>query len=97
MTIGRRSARRTVLSAYPFGAAGMPSPAAGAVSLFVLVSVILVLVFLLGTFVLVRNARRRRATAERQPPAPTSADDVWAMHKLPEEDDRAEPDAQDRR
>ncbi len=69
--------------------------AAGALSLFLLVGVVLGLVFLLGSIVLVRNAGRQRAASKQQRSPPTSADDVWAMHKPPEEDDREEPDAQD--
>ncbi len=68
--------------------------AAGALSLFLLVGVVLGLVFLLGSIVLVRNASRQRAASKQQRSPPTSAGDVWAMHKPPEEDDREEPDAQ---
>ncbi len=64
--------------------------AAGALSLFVLVGVVLLLVFLVGAVVLVWTARRRRAFAGRRRPTPTPAEDVWAMHKLPDDTDRDE-------
>ncbi len=62
--------------------------AAGALSLFLLVGIVLLLVFVVGAVVLVWTARRRHAFAGRQRSAPTPAEDVWAMHKLPDDVDR---------
>ncbi len=79
--------------ALPLAALGQPDErgkAAGALSLFVLVGIVLLLVFLVGAFVLVWTARRRQAFAGRQRSAPTPAEDVWATHKLPDDVDRDE-------
>jgi len=54
----------------------------------------LVLVFLLGTWAMVRFRRRMVALITAKPAPPTPSDDVWQMHKLPE-DDRADPDGLD--
>ncbi len=61
--------------------------AAGALSLVLLAGFILLLIVLLVTMAVVRSARRRSQATHRQRPAPTQADDVWAMHKLPDETD----------
>lgn len=49
-----------------------------------LVGLLLVLVFLAGTYVLVRSSRRflERTRRERAPPTPVP--DIWSMHKAPE-------------
>ena len=68
-----------------------PAKVAPAMALFLLVGLILVLLGLLGGFILVRFARRYRNSLNRQRAAPTSSEDVWAMHKLPDYDDDQEP------
>lgn len=62
--------------------------------LVVLVGLILVLLFFLGSFVLARSARRYRQFCERRRAVPTSSEDVWSMHKLPDDWD-SEPDPND--
>lgn len=60
--------------------------------LFLLVGLLLVLVFLVGSYVIVRSGRRYRAMMGRQRAAPSSMEDVWAMHQAPQdsEDDADE-------
>jgi len=71
-----------------------PDKVAGALSFVLLVIFILALLVLLVTFVCVRTLRRQRRMAQRKRAKPTEAEDVWAMHKLPEdaEDYLADPD-----
>jgi heme/copper-type cytochrome/quinol oxidase subunit 2 len=83
--IGIVFAQSVALPLAAFEHAAEPGKVAGALSLFVLVGIVLLLVFLMGAFVLVWTARRRRALAGRHLSAPTPADDVWAMHKLPDD------------
>ncbi len=69
-----------------------------ALSLFVVVGLALILVFLLVTFVLVRSARRARASSARRGRQATASEDVWSMHRAPEiddEDDGASNDEDD--
>lgn len=70
---------------------------AGVLSLVLLVIFVLALLVLLVTFICVRAARRQRRMAQRRRAKPTEADDVWAMHKLPEgaEDHLDDPDDQE--
>ena len=56
-----------------------------ALSLYLLALLLLVLLFLLATFVLARTMRRVQRDIWRRRAAPTSTDDVWAMHRLPDE------------
>ena len=65
--------------------------AASAMKLLLIVGFILFLAVLLGTFIMVRSARRYREAASRARAAPTAATDAWAMHRLPESD--GDPDA----
>ncbi len=48
---------------------------------------LLMLLFLGGSFVIVRATRRYLAATLRRRGAPTVSDDVWLMHKLPNESD----------
>ncbi len=64
-----------------------PEHAAPALALVLLVVFVVVLVFLIGGWIIVRSARRRQALTTRKRAAPTPSEDVWAMHKLPEDDD----------
>jgi len=51
--------------------------------LALLVAFLLLLVFLMGSFVIARASRRRRERTGRRPYKPTESQDVWAMHKPP--------------
>lgn len=59
-------------------------------SLFLLVGLLFVLVVLLGSFILVRSARRWRAALDHKPAPPTASEDVWVMYRL--SDDWDEPE-----
>jgi len=48
------------------------------------VGLLLVLVFLAGTYVLVRSSRRFLDRTRKERPAPTPVPDIWSMHKAPE-------------
>ena len=52
---------------------------------------ILVGVFSISTFAFLRWSRRFRDRLLRRPRPPTRAEDVWAMHRLPDEPETAEP------
>lgn len=56
-------------------------------ALLLLVGFLLLLVFLVATYLLVRVGRRIRDNAGRKRPPPTDATDVWSMHKAPEFDE----------
>lgn len=60
-----------------------PALLAPALALYLLALFLLVGLFLLATFVLVRTMRRVHQNIWRRPAAPTAAEDVWAMHRLP--------------
>jgi len=62
-------------------------PAVPALALLLLVMLFLALVVFVGSYVLVRAVRRFRGNLRRQRPAPTASEDVWAMHRLPEDVD----------
>lgn len=46
---------------------------------------ILVAVFMFGSYALMRASRRFRGSLSRHKADPTEAADVWAMHKVPED------------
>ncbi len=46
---------------------------------------VLVLVFIIGSYVLVRGSRRFAASIVDRPSKPTPTSDVWSMHVLPED------------
>ncbi len=46
---------------------------------------IMVVVFMFGSYALMRASRRFRSSLSRRKADPTEAADVWAMHKVPEE------------
>jgi hypothetical protein len=46
---------------------------------------VLLFVFLVGSFAIHRFSRRYRAYLLRKPASPTASEDVWRMHRLPEE------------
>lgn len=65
-----------------------------ALPLFLLVGLLLVLAFLAGSYVLVRSSRRYRKhrwqsgrLTQHSGSATSQMDDVWAMHKLPDDTD----------
>ena len=58
-----------------------PVEAARRASLFLLAGFLMVLAFLVGSYLLVRSGRRLRERLAVEPAAPTTAEDVWAMHK----------------
>lgn len=60
--------------------------AVNAVPWFLMVAFVLILTFITASVVLVRAARRHRAAADDGHRTPTRSQDVWAMHRLPEDD-----------
>ena len=60
--------------------------------LALLALLLLVLVFLLGSFLVVRAGRHYRTALSRKRAPPTAMEDVWAMHKLPPELEQSGPD-----
>ena len=52
-------------------------------ALFLVVGFLLLLVFLIATYAMIRGSRRMRKAASHKRPPPTDATDVWAMHKAP--------------
>ncbi len=57
-----------------------------ALPLFLTVAGILVLVVLVGSYAFARAFRRQGTLARGLPAPPTPTDDVWAMHKVPQEE-----------
>lgn len=55
-------------------------------SLTTLTLILLLIVFFFGSYAIVIGARRWRAMALRKRAAPTPNEDVWAMHKTPEDE-----------
>ena len=76
---------------------GNPAAAklASAIALAVLAGMIVLLVFLVASYALIRSARRFRQAAEKNPPAPTPSDDLWLQHKLPEDWEDEDDDGED--
>jgi len=76
------------------GSVGKASPdrreVAWAAGTFLLVGAGLVFLFLLGSYILIRGSRRYRARLARRQKPPSPVEDVWAMHKLPEDDESNE-------
>ncbi len=54
--------------------------------------VVLVIIFIFGTLAWVRWSRRFRIWLLREPRPPTPVEDVWAMHRLPEEPESTDGD-----
>lgn len=54
--------------------------------------IVLVIIFAFGSLAWMRWSRRYRARLLREPRPPTPADDVWAMHRPPEEPESADGD-----
>ena len=55
--------------------------------LFLLVGLLLVLTFLLGSLAAVRLIRRYRLRVEATRRGPSAYEDVWSMHKIPPRDE----------
>lgn len=51
-----------------------------------MVALFLVVVFLVGSYAIVRGGRRFREALFHQKPKPTTAEDLWSMHKAPTEE-----------
>lgn len=56
-----------------------------AFALVLLAALGLVVVFLVGSLVIVRSARRHRATLGEGRRSPTPVSDVWGMHRVPQD------------
>lgn len=56
---------------------------------------LLILGLALCFFALIRLGRRYRERLLHQPDKPTPVQDIWAMHKLPEDDQGEEPRGQE--
>ncbi len=54
--------------------------------------IVLVIIFAFGSLAWIRWSRRFRAWLLREPRPPTPAEDVWAMHRLPEEGESTHED-----
>ncbi len=61
--------------------------------LYLLYLLSFVLVFLFGTYAILRASRKSRESLAKQKPEHTDAGDVWAMHKLPKELETDDADA----
>lgn len=70
-------------------AGGVRSPAAmqavKASPFVLMVGLFLVVVFLVGSYAIVRGSRRFREAILHERPRPTASDDVWVMHKTPKD------------
>lgn len=69
---------------------------AQALSLALVTVFVLLLVFLIGSFVIVRSTRRYRAAIERKRSAPTESSDVWSLARVNENQDDHESDEDER-
>jgi cytoskeletal protein RodZ len=56
---------------------------------------IIIIIFMFGLWAILRWSRRFRQFLFREPRQETPVEDVWAMHRLPEEPDTFEPGDQD--
>lgn len=56
---------------------------------FLMYGFILVIIFLVFSYLIVRTTRRYRAGISRKRAPPTDSEDVWSMHKIPKDDDYA--------
>lgn len=65
---------------------------AKALPTFLGVGFLLVVVFFIGSFVIVRTLRKYREDLERKSPPPTDSEDVWSMHRISEQDDEPAQD-----
>ena len=76
--------RRSVESATSGSGDAVRNRVSSAVAIAILAVALVLLVFFVTSYVLIRSARRFRMAAERKRPAPTPSEDVWKQHKLPE-------------
>jgi hypothetical protein len=56
---------------------------------------LLLLVFVLGSWAIMRGSRRFLGNILRRPAEPTPTSDVWSMHRLPDENLDDDDDVQD--
>jgi len=61
------------------GPPGEAARYAQALGLALVTALVLVLVFLVGSFIIVRSSRRYRASLERRRARPTQSDDAWSL------------------
>ncbi len=61
------------------------SPRARLLYTWLLVSVVLLLVFIVGTVLMGRWSRHYREQIARRRPSPTATEDVWRMYRLPDD------------
>lgn len=59
-------------------------------------AMVLVGIFLIGSFAFLRWSRRFRRMVLQKPHDPSPADDVWAMHRLPEGPDEGDSPGSER-
>lgn len=64
---------------------------AQAIRQFLFLMLVILGVFSVGTLAFLRWSRRFRQWLLRKPPAATPDGDVWAMHRLPEDEDSQPP------
>jgi len=70
----------------------LPARVAGAL---LVLGIVLAAVFLVAVYALFRISRRIAQPSSPKPVAPTPADDVWQMHKVPDSAPGEPPDAQE--
>lgn len=71
-------------------AAADPAALGSALGLVLLFGFIVALVVLIGSYVIIRGARRRQSVLQRGHAGSTASDDVWSTHRVPEFDDEDE-------
>ena len=99
MTIATRSAMLVQEhSSEPASSSGTPNVELEALASLLFYLLLLIVVFLFGSYAMLRASRRFRASLSTRRPRPTDASDVWAMHKQPDssqlEEDFLESDDQ---
>ena len=55
------------------------------VAALIVLGIALLVTLLVASYILIRHTRRHAKGVRMRPARPTPADDVWAMHKLPEQ------------
>ncbi|MBI4718286.1 MAG: hypothetical protein HY763_10810 [Planctomycetes bacterium] len=71
-----------VLRAAGAAADTVPERAASGLGFLMAVALFLVLFALLGSYAILRAARRYRQATDRRPPLPSASDDVWSMRSV---------------
>jgi hypothetical protein len=91
LLIGAASALR----AEPLTSRPTDTTSRGVVQYALFLMVVLVGIFLVSSFAFLRWSKHFRRRVLRKPADPTPAEDVWAMHRLPEEEPD-DPDEEER-